>query len=980
MQTVDQHVTNSLKADEERAKNTKFLSLAFLQTLSNMYSAIRFFAFMLLLPLTIQQSNAETNKYRLMWRQTPSSTMVIGWHQTSGSNPVVYYDTIDHGTNHNQYQFQHTPDRSVNVKGMDNRFARLTGLQPDTKYYFVIQDSEGNSDRYWFETLPDDPTKPLSIVAGGDSRNNRTPRKNANRMVRKLRPDLVTFAGDFTEFSFNFQWQNWLDDWQLTIAQDGRMTPIVPTRGNHEYSGGELTNLFDVPNPDQYYALTFGGSLLRMYTLNTEIAITGNQANWLQNDLATYEDSVDWLFAQYHKPMRPHVSSKPEKEDVRNSWGQMFHDYGVNLVIECDAHAVKSTWPIRPTYQAGHDEGFVRDDKNGTVYIGEGCWGAPLRNNDDDKKWTRNSGSFNQIKWIWVRQDTVQIRTVKTDNAQSVASVSDSTRFTPPQSLDIWHPSNGKVIYLTNPALYPEVSIDNPKDSLIYKQVKGTNIRAKASDGNGSITQVAFYVDGNLISTDQSPPYTTYWPFSGEGKFTLTAKATNKEGYTSKSNPVTIGVEHLTSNAQVQSADDDAEQGNNGFVDLNSSDLELTEDNGNQQTVGIRFKDVHIPDNARITNATLRFTADETTQQNTSLTIKGEAADNADAYQGGALNFQNISGRPTTNNIVNWSPTPWDSAGKVYASPDITPIVQDIRGRSGWQNGNAMAFVIDGSGSRVATSFDGSSNEAPVLHIEYDYGPMPLPSLGPDRTICRGDTAHLSPGTGYSSYGWNGQENQVNPLIADTAGTYIANVWGGSNGLTYAEDTVDLSLLPLPQPSLVQDTLIEEGDSVLLHSQNNFAGYNWQTPGGQAINDSTWQASEQGTYSLQVTDTNGCTGRDTVVIDTFRVNNDTTITDTSDTTTTTATTLPKDMDYRLSNVPNPFSSSTMITFSIPKAKRVTLRIISIQGQEIKEVMSGRKEQGTHTVRFEANNLQTGIYLLQLQTPEYQTARKIMLRR
>ena len=29
----------------------------------------------------------------------------------------------------------------------------------------------------------------------------------------------------------NREWKEWLDDWQLTIGQDGRMTPIVPARG-----------------------------------------------------------------------------------------------------------------------------------------------------------------------------------------------------------------------------------------------------------------------------------------------------------------------------------------------------------------------------------------------------------------------------------------------------------------------------------------------------------------------------------------------------------------------------------------------------------------------------------------------------------------------------------------------------------------------------------------------------------------------------
>jgi hypothetical protein len=44
--------------------------------------------------------------------------------------------------------------------------------------------------------------------------------------------------------------------------------------------------------------------------------------------------------------------------------------------------------------------GFVRDDKNGTIYTGEGSWGAAPRDNDDDKPWTLVSGSCNQVNWI----------------------------------------------------------------------------------------------------------------------------------------------------------------------------------------------------------------------------------------------------------------------------------------------------------------------------------------------------------------------------------------------------------------------------------------------------------------------------------------------------------------------------------------------------------------------------------------------------
>ena len=393
--------------------------------------------------------SGSTARYRCMWREDPATTMVIGWDQTSGSNPVLYYDEIDYGGQANAYRFQKAPDRYTKAKGMDNQFVRLTGLKPNTVYYFVIQDSEGMSKRMSFQTAPNDPSQPLSIIAGGDSRNNRQARVEANKLVSKLRPHFIVFAGDMTGGDTNENWHNWFDDWQNTIGSDGRIFPIVTARGNHERENASITELFDVPSANVYYALTFGGDLFRLYTLNSLIAPAGSQAIWLEGDLEVNQN-ITWKMAQYHQGMRPHTRNKPEKDEIYNNWARLFSGYGVDLVLESDAHVVKTTYPIRPFRGAGSDQGFIRDDKKGTVYIGEGCWGAPLRQPDDAKKWTRAFGTFNQFKWIFVSQERIEVRTVMTDESQNVAEVSHNNVFESPIGLRIWTPPTGDVIYIYN--------------------------------------------------------------------------------------------------------------------------------------------------------------------------------------------------------------------------------------------------------------------------------------------------------------------------------------------------------------------------------------------------------------------------------------------------------------------------------------------------------------------------------------------------
>ena len=64
--------------------------------------------------------------------------------------------------------------------------------------------------------------------------------------------------------------------------------------------------------------------------------------------------------------------------------------------------------------------GFVRDDEKGTMFIGEGSWGASPRSTDDLKPWTLRAGAFNQVKWIHVfpkengKPAHMEIRTVIT--------------------------------------------------------------------------------------------------------------------------------------------------------------------------------------------------------------------------------------------------------------------------------------------------------------------------------------------------------------------------------------------------------------------------------------------------------------------------------------------------------------------------------------------------------------------------------------
>jgi len=186
---------------------------------------------------------------------------------------------------------------------------------------------------------------------------------------------------------------------------------------------------------------------------------------------------------------------------------------------------------------------------------------------------------------------------------------------------------------------------------------------------------------------------------------------------------------------RIQDGSDDVEETQfDGFLKMDSSDLELGDADffdfmdkravfgffdpmSEDQKVGLRFENVQIPQGATITSAYLEFTTDETDSQETIVTIHGEDSDNAAPFD--EWGFYDLSSRPLTDASVEWNIPAWTQVGEQQQSPDIKSIVQEIVNRSGWSAGASMVFTIDGSGRRVAKSYEGEATAAPLLHITY---------------------------------------------------------------------------------------------------------------------------------------------------------------------------------------------------------------------------------------------------------------------
>jgi len=66
------------------------------------------------------------------------------------------------------------------------------------------------------------------------------------------------------------------------------------------------------------------------------------------------------------------------------------------------------------------------------------------------------------------------------------------------------------------------------------------------------------------------------------------------------------------------------------------------------------------------------------------------------------------------------------------------------------------------------------------------------------------------------------------------------------------------------------------------------------------------------------------------------------------------------------NYPNPFNPATVIGYSIPEARNVSLVVLDILGRRVATLVSGREEAGYHTARFDGTGMGSGVYFYRLQ--------------
>ncbi len=308
--------------------------------------------------------------------------MVVEWHSKGKAAPFLFFqkegDTI-------WYQQQPTSTALKGSKIFINSI-EFTQLEPNTRYFLQF---EKKGQRYYFRTLPDDFSRQIRFVVGGDLFLDLRSFKRMNRQVAGKNPDFIILGGDLAYAenpkalfkSWNratARWESFFRNLKNAIVTaDKRIIPILPIVGNHDITKIEKKEkskpLFSQLFPYfQSYRLLELSPEICLFLLDSGHLepVQGKQMEWLEESLKSHAD-VRYKIPLYHVAAYPSFYSFDSKraKEVRQNWIPLFEKYQVKFAFEHHNHAYKRTYPIKEN----------KIDPEGVIYLGDGSWGVPAR-------------------------------------------------------------------------------------------------------------------------------------------------------------------------------------------------------------------------------------------------------------------------------------------------------------------------------------------------------------------------------------------------------------------------------------------------------------------------------------------------------------------------------------------------------------------------------------------------------------------------
>jgi len=297
---------------------------------------------------------------------TPTS-VIVKWRTDAASDSVVRYGLAPGNLE---------GEARVSALVRDHEVP-LSGLLPDTKYYYSIGSSsatQAGGPDHFFATSPAGP-KPTRIWVIGDSGGAAT-----------IPPDLGSFR--VRDAYYTYTGSRYTDVW-LMLGDNAynsgtdpeyqrgmfdvypdllRQTVVWPTIGNHD-ADPVYFNIFSLPRNgeaggvssgvENYYSFDYGDIhfvCLGGYFSGSRLS-NGVMCTWLKADLEA--NTKKWLIAYWHQPPYTKGSHDSDGEfdlvEMRRNAVPILESYGVDLILAGHSHVYERSYLMRGHYEFSWD-------------------------------------------------------------------------------------------------------------------------------------------------------------------------------------------------------------------------------------------------------------------------------------------------------------------------------------------------------------------------------------------------------------------------------------------------------------------------------------------------------------------------------------------------------------------------------------------------------------------------------------------------
>ncbi|GAB4310121.1 MAG: hypothetical protein Kow0069_10050 [Promethearchaeota archaeon] len=339
--------------------------------------------------LTFARGEGNERVMHVTWFTTGSAPTEVQWGTASGS----YAESATGTSAYRSHLGKHVHE------------ANLTGLQPNTRYYYRVGSDEGGwSTERTFLSAHDVNTAAAAgsfkFVAYGDTRTNAADRREVlDAILWEVQNNDVRFVlhdGDIIESNDDLgEWNDWFSDSEAVASR----VPLMTVEGNHDlggdYWGAQYYNPQNGPlmgatlrERDYTYWFVYANAFFVNLDYDFDYGNpSGADYAWLgsvldhANQLRS-QGLVHWIVMLWHSPPYNSGVSHGEDRTIQDNLCPFIEARGVDVAFNGHDHIWERQYQLSsPGGHVVNDDSVITQDVNepvpGTVYVVAGGGGAP---------------------------------------------------------------------------------------------------------------------------------------------------------------------------------------------------------------------------------------------------------------------------------------------------------------------------------------------------------------------------------------------------------------------------------------------------------------------------------------------------------------------------------------------------------------------------------------------------------------------------